>query len=105
MDLALILKKKYNNHIWTIDGNSYAGINWLSDTEKPSEEELLSHWDSVLSEVEAEAQAKAAKKAAVNNFAKENKIPVAIKEVSNPKYKGKIMMYPKSFLEVYFEDK
>jgi hypothetical protein len=43
--------------------------------------------------------------AAVNNFAKENKIPVAIKEVSNPKYKGKIMMYPKSFLEVYFEDK
>jgi hypothetical protein len=64
MDLALILKKKYNNHIWTIDGNSYAGINWLSDTEKPSEEELLSHWDSVLSEVEAEAQAKAAKKAA-----------------------------------------
>jgi hypothetical protein len=43
--------------------------------------------------------------AAVNNFAKANKIPVAIKEVSNPKYKGKIMMYPKSFLEVYFEDK
>ncbi len=43
--------------------------------------------------------------AAVNNFAKENKIPVAIKEVSNPKYKGKIMMYPKSFLEIYFEDK
>ena len=43
--------------------------------------------------------------ATVNNIAKENKIPVAIKEVSNSKYKGKIMMYPKSFLEVYFEDK
>ena len=43
--------------------------------------------------------------AAVNNFSKANKIPVAIKEVSNPKYKGKIMMYPKSFLEIYFEDK
>ena len=42
--------------------------------------------------------------AAVNNFAKINKIPVAIKEVSNPKYKGKIMMYPKSFLDVYFND-
>jgi hypothetical protein len=42
--------------------------------------------------------------AAVNNFAKTNKIPVAIKEVSNPKYKGKIMMYPKSFLDVYFND-
>lgn len=42
--------------------------------------------------------------AAVNNFAKANKIPVAIKEVSNPKYKGKIMMYPKSFLDNYFEN-
>ena len=65
MDLSLILRKRYNDHTWTIDGNSYAGINWLSDTEKPSEEELLSHWDSVLAEVEAEAQAKAAEKQAL----------------------------------------
>ena len=42
--------------------------------------------------------------AAVNNFAKTNKIPVVMKEVSNPKYKGKIMMYPKSFLDKYFND-
>lgn len=42
--------------------------------------------------------------AAVNEFAKLNKIPVTIKEVSNPKYKGKIMMYPKSFLDEYFKD-
>ena len=65
MDLALILKKKYNNHIWTIDGNFYAGLVWLSNTTKPSEEELLSHWDSVLAEVEAEAEAKAAEKQAL----------------------------------------
>ena len=42
--------------------------------------------------------------AAVNNFAKINKIPVTMKEVNTPKYKGKIMMYPKSFLDVYFND-
>lgn len=42
--------------------------------------------------------------AAVNNFAKANKIPVVMKDVSNPKYKGKIMMYPKSFLDNYFEN-
>jgi hypothetical protein len=65
MDLTLILSKRYKNHTWSIDGNSYAGINWLSDTEKPSEEELLSHWDSVLAEVEAEAEARAAEKAAL----------------------------------------
>jgi hypothetical protein len=67
MDLTLILSKKYKNHTWSIDGNSYAGLEWLSDTTKPSEEELLSHWDSVLSEVEAEAEAKAAQKAALLN--------------------------------------
>jgi len=42
--------------------------------------------------------------AAVNNLAKANKIPVVMKDVSNPKYKGKIMMYPKSFLDNYFND-
>ena len=67
MDLTIILSKRYKNHTWSIDGNSYAGINWLSDTEKPSEEELLSHWDSVLAEVEAEAEAKAAEKQALLN--------------------------------------
>jgi len=38
----------------------------------------------------------------VNEAAQIKKIPVAIKEVSNVKYTGKIMMYPKSFLDEYF---
>jgi hypothetical protein len=29
-------------------------------------------------------------------------VSTQIKEISNPKYKGKILMYPKSFLEDYF---
>ena len=65
MDLTLILKKRYNTDIWTVDSNSYEGIEWLSNTAKPSEEELTSHWDSVLAEVEAEAAGKAAAKAAL----------------------------------------
>ena len=65
MDLTLILSKRYKNHTWSIDSNSYAGLEWLSNTTKPSEEELLSHWDSVLAEVEAEAEARAAEKAAL----------------------------------------
>ena len=65
MDLTLILSKRYKNHTWSQDGNSYAGLKWLSNTTKPSEEELLSHWDSVLAEVEAEAEARAAEKAAL----------------------------------------
>lgn len=40
----------------------------------------------------------------VYQFASTNKIKTITKEVSNPKYKGKVMMYPKSFLEIYFEN-
>jgi hypothetical protein len=31
-------------------------------------------------------------------------VPVIQKEVSNPRYKGKVMCYPKSFLETYFNN-
>jgi hypothetical protein len=31
------------------------------------------------------------------------KIKVGVKEVSNPVYSGKILMYPKSFLDEYFK--
>ena len=29
-------------------------------------------------------------------------VPIESKEVSNPVYKGKILMYPKKFLDAYF---
>ena len=58
MDLTLILKKRYNTDTWTVDGNSYEGIEWLSKTAKPSEQELLSHWQDVLEEFNAEKTAK-----------------------------------------------
>jgi hypothetical protein len=38
----------------------------------------------------------------VNIEAQNKKIPIKIREVSNPKYKGKVMLYPKSFLDEYF---
>jgi len=38
----------------------------------------------------------------VNELAKTKNIKYVIKEVSTPNYKGKIMMYPKSFLDEYF---
>jgi hypothetical protein len=65
MDLTLILKKRYNTDTWIVDGNSYEGIQWLSTTAKPSEEELLSHWADVLQEFNAEKQAKADAKTAL----------------------------------------
>ena len=35
--------------------------------------------------------------------AAEQKVTYAVKYVENPKYKGDIMMYPKSFLDSYFK--
>lgn len=40
--------------------------------------------------------------AEVNALAVAKQIKYAIREVSNPKYTGKIMLYPKSFLDEYF---
>ena len=39
---------------------------------------------------------------AVFEHAKKVSIKPTTKEVSNPKYKGKVLMYPKSFLDGYF---
>ena len=39
----------------------------------------------------------------VYTAASNEKVSCTMKEVSNPKYKGKVMMYPKSFLDRYFE--
>jgi len=39
---------------------------------------------------------------AVAEYAKKSKIKSVTKEISNPKYTGKVLMYPKSFLDGYF---
>ncbi len=38
----------------------------------------------------------------VNNAAHQQGVPYDTKNISNPKYKGKIMIYPESFLDDYF---
>lgn len=39
---------------------------------------------------------------AVAEHAKQHKIKLITKDISNPKYTGKVLMYPKSFLDGYF---
>jgi hypothetical protein len=58
MDIAAILESKYPNSQWTLDGDSYEGLIWLSDSAKPSQEELENLWDEVFAELQAQAQAK-----------------------------------------------
>jgi len=57
-DYATILTRKYPGQEWVLNGDDYAGLTWLSDTEKPSKAELDGLWETVQEEIAAEAQAK-----------------------------------------------
>ena len=71
MDIATILTRKFPGKEWTLDGDAYAGLTWLSDGKAPSEKELTDLWPVVQGEIEAERQAKeAARVSAVEKLAK-----------------------------------
>ena len=58
IDYPAILTRHYAGSEWTLNGDEYSGLTWLSDTPKPSQEELDALWDETLEMVEAEKQAK-----------------------------------------------
>ena len=71
MDIATILTRKYPGKEWTLDGDAYAGLTWLSDGKAPSEKELSDLWPVVQGEIEAERKAKEdAKASAIGKLAK-----------------------------------
>jgi hypothetical protein len=51
MDIAQILSRKFEGLEWTLDGDDYAGLTWLSESKKPSEKELEALWATVQYEV------------------------------------------------------
>jgi hypothetical protein len=57
VDIALILSEKYPGQEWHLIGDDYSGLNWLSETEKPTLEELENLWEEVESELQAKADA------------------------------------------------
>ena len=57
MDIAAILSNKFVGSEWTLNGDDYEGLTWLSETEKPTLEELENLWDEVASELQAKADA------------------------------------------------
>ena len=51
MDIPAILSRKYSGTEWTLDGDDYTGLTWLSETPKPSKKELEALWPTVQYEV------------------------------------------------------
>ena len=66
IDYTLILTKKYVGSEWTLNGDDYEGLTWLSDTPKPTQSELDALWESTIQQVSDEkAQAQATKDSAL----------------------------------------
>ncbi len=63
IDYTLILTTKYPDSHWTLNGDDYAGLTWVSDTPKPSKATLDGLWEEVQDLITAEAEAKAQAKA------------------------------------------
>ena len=47
MDITTILTKRYPEALWSLDGDNYSGLTWISDTTKPTAEELQAEWTQV----------------------------------------------------------
>jgi hypothetical protein len=51
MDIVTVLVKRYPGFEWTLNGDDYAGLTWLSDSPKPTEKALEALWPDVQYEV------------------------------------------------------
>jgi len=62
MDISTILTKRYPDAQWSLDGDNYSGLTWLSeDITKPTAEELQAEWaqveyETACEQVEADRQ-------------------------------------------------
>lgn len=55
MDIPMILSRRYPGSEWTLDGDTYAGLTWLSEGDAPTLAELEAEWAQVEYEVAFEA--------------------------------------------------
>ena len=60
IDYVKILQTKYVGKEWSISGNDYDTLQWLSDTPKPSKAKLDSYWAEIETELANRKTAKAA---------------------------------------------
>ena len=67
---AAVLTDNYPGSEWTLTGTSYDGLTWLSDTPKPTQQELDDAWPAVQqAQADAVAAREAARQSAVDKLA------------------------------------
>ena len=68
--IAAVLSTNYRDALWTLEGDDYEGLTWLSDTPKPSQQELDDAWPAVQqAQADAVAAREAAKQSAIDKLA------------------------------------
>ena len=60
IDIATTLEHLRPNEEWTLDGDDYSGLTWLSDTKKPTKKELETAYPLAVAAKESEQAAKIA---------------------------------------------
>jgi hypothetical protein len=69
-DYAAVLTANYPDAEWTLDGDTYDGLTWLSDTPKPTQAELDAAWPAVQqARQDAVAAKQAARQSAIDKLA------------------------------------
>ena len=59
-DYAAVLSRRYAGKEWTLNGDDYSGLTWLSDTPKPTKATLDGLWVEVQQEIVDEETTKVA---------------------------------------------
>ena len=55
MEIRRSLNRNYKGSEWTLLGEDYSGLTWLSDTLKPTEAELEAQWSDVQYQAQCDA--------------------------------------------------
>jgi len=69
-DYSAVLTVNYPDAEWTLDGDTYDGLTWLSDTPKPTQAELDAAWPAVQqARIDAQVAKQATKQSAIDKLA------------------------------------
>ena len=70
IDYAAVLTANYPDAEWRLDGDTYEGLTWLSDSPKPSKADLDAAWPAVQqARADAVAADQAARQSAIDKLA------------------------------------
>lgn len=58
MDISLVLQEKYPEAEWVLTGAEYSGLEWLSETKKPTLKQIEKAWQDLQAERELAEEAK-----------------------------------------------